>query len=306
MTDSLPMPISVLSRAQKISILNLVRRAAKAEIMPRFRRLDAKDIAEKTSRLDLVTEADRNAEAMIARGLLRMFPNAVIVGEEAVSENAEVLGRIAGAELTFTIDPVDGTWNFAKGLATFGVILSVLRFGKPVFGLIYDPVMDDVIWGELGGPAEMTVPVKRINREVRVSAGGPLDELYGYVPLFMLPADKQAEMAALLPRLRHAQWLRCSAQQGRMMAQGHVDFVLDAGLTPWDHSAGALLAACAGGHVAMLDGSEFNAATSKGYLLAASNESTWTRLRDAFSFLLDTPAPAPGIDTEDGGEGGEG
>ncbi|KAA8606499.1 inositol monophosphatase [Salipiger aestuarii] len=303
MTDSLPMPISVLSRAQKTSILNLVRRAARTEIMPRFRRLDAKDIAQKTTRLDLVTEADRNAEQMIARGLLRMFPNALIVGEEAVSENAEVLHRIAGAEMTFTIDPVDGTWNFAKGLATFGVILSVLRFGKPVFGLIYDPVMDDVIWGELGGPAEISVPTKRINRVLRTSAGGALDELYGYIPLFMLPDDKQAEMAALMPRFEHVQSLRCSAHQGRMLAQGHVDFVLDARLTPWDHAAGALLATCAGGHVAMLDGSEYNAATSRGYLLAAGNAATWTRLRDAFSFLLDTPAPQATGDTEDSGEG---
>ncbi|MDO6584250.1 inositol monophosphatase [Salipiger sp. 1_MG-2023] len=305
MTDSLPMPISVLSRAQKTSILNLVRRAAKTEIMPRFRRLDAKEIAQKTSRLDLVTEADRNAEKMIARGLLRMFPNAVIVGEEAVSENAAVLDKIAGAELCFTIDPVDGTWNFAKGLATFGVIVSALRFGKPVFGLIYDPVMDDVIWGDLGGPAEMTVPTKRVNREVYTSEGGEIADLYGYIPLYMMPLDKRAEMAATLPRFEHVQSLRCSAHQDRMLVQGHVDFVLSTGLTPWDNSAGVVLTGCAGGVARMLDGAEFNAAKTEGYLLCASDEATWTRLRDAFSFLLETPAAPVPIEDSDG-DGGEG
>ena len=58
MSDSLPMPISTLTRAQRSSIMNLVRRAARTEIMPRFRRLDASDIAQKSSRQDLVTEAD--------------------------------------------------------------------------------------------------------------------------------------------------------------------------------------------------------------------------------------------------------
>lgn len=57
----------------------------------------------------------------------------------------------------------------------------------------------------------------------------------------------------------------------------------------------------------MLDGAEFNAAKTEGYLLCASDEATWTRLRDTFSFLLDTPAAPRPIETEDGdGEAGEG
>ncbi|MGR3375856.1 inositol monophosphatase family protein [Salipiger abyssi] len=299
MTDSLPMPISTLTKAQRTSIMNLVRRAARTEIMPRFRSLDAADISQKTSRQDLVTEADRAAEAMIARGLVNLFPNALIVGEENVAENPEVVDKIAEAELAFTIDPVDGTWNYAHGLATFGVILSALRFGVPVFGLLYDPVMDDFILGETGGPAEMTVPKRRIVRSLSVSQGGPVEELQGYLPLYMLPEDKQAPMAQLMTRFERALSLRCSAHEFRMLAQGHVDFVLSARLTPWDHAAGALLCQCAGGHVAMLDGSDYNAAKREGYLLCASNAATWNRIRDAMSFLLDTPEAETETITED-------
>jgi fructose-1,6-bisphosphatase/inositol monophosphatase family enzyme len=78
---------------------------------------------------------------MIVRGLLAMFPNALMVGEESVTD--EKVAALADAEMGFTIDPVDGTWNFAHGLATFGVILSMTRFGVPVFGLIYDPITDE-------------------------------------------------------------------------------------------------------------------------------------------------------------------
>ncbi|MCR8548823.1 inositol monophosphatase [Salipiger sp. P9] len=292
MTDSLPMPISTLTQAQRTSIMNLVRRAARTEIMPRFRSLDASDISQKTSRQDLVTEADRAAEAMIARGLVGLFPNALIVGEENVSENPEVLDKIAEAELAFTIDPVDGTWNYAHGLATFGVILSALRFGNPVFGLLYDPVMDDFVIGETNGPAEMIVPKRRVRRPLSVSAGGQVEELQGYLPLYMLPEDKQSAMAALMPRFERVLTLRCSAHEMRMLAQGHVDFVLSVRLTPWDHAAGALLCQCAGGYAAMLDGSEYNATKREGYLLCASDKATWERLRDALSFLTDAPEAA--------------
>ncbi|EPX82826.1 inositol monophosphatase family protein [Salipiger mucosus] len=287
MTDSLPMPISTLTKAQRTSILNLVRRAARAEILPRFRSLEASDIAEKTGRQDLVTEADRAAEAMIARGLSRLFPNALIVGEEAVSENPGILDGIPEAEQAFTIDPVDGTWAYANGLTTFGVIVSMLRFGKPVFGLIYDPVMDDCALAASGEPAVLTLPGRQTTREITVSKGAPIEELQGFIQLYNLPKEVQPQVAATLPGFERTMTLRCTAHEFRMFAQGNMDFMLIGRLTPWDHAAGVLIARAAGGHVAMLDGSEYSAEKREGYLLLAPDAATWGRLRDTFSFLLD-------------------
>lgn len=286
MQDSLPAPVTTLSRAQKRQVLNLVRRAARAEILPRFRNLASTDIATKTGPQDLVTEADRAAEAMIGRGLAQMFPGALIVGEEAASERPEIVDGIAEAETAFIIDPVDGTWNYANGIATFGVIVAVSRYGVPVFGLHYDPVMDDCIWAEAGGAAEF-VRSRRGTRPVRVAEASGTEDLAGFVGLSLLPEDKRAEMAATFPKLTRAMQLRCGCHEYRVFAQGGVDFVFSAGLTPWDHTAGALIAERAGGHVAMLDGSEYRAGPMGGYLLAARDEATWTHLRDLWSFLLD-------------------
>lgn len=287
MTDSLPMTIPApLSIAQRTSIMNLVRRAARAEILPRFRALAADEIDQKTGPQDLVTEADRAAERMIARGLLGMFPNALIVGEEDVAKNPDVVDKIAAAEMAFTIDPVDGTWNFAHGLTTFGVILSITRYGTPVFGLLYDPVMDDSIVADDIGPAQMLRP-RKAPQMLSVSRGGPIEALSGYVGLHYLPQDKLAAMAATFPRFTRATSLRCACHEFRMLAQGHVDFTFCTGLTPWDHAAGVLIVQRAGGHVAMLDGSVYRAdAPRSGYLLAASDTATWGRLRDVFGFLL--------------------
>jgi len=135
---------TALTPAQRRQIINIVRRAARAEIMPRFRRLSDGDIRTKSRADDLVTDADTRAEAMITRALQIAFPSALVIGEEAVASKPAALEGIAEAQLAFVIDPVDGTWNFAHGLPMFGVIVAATRYGKPVFGLIYDPVADEI------------------------------------------------------------------------------------------------------------------------------------------------------------------
>ncbi|UYV38974.1 inositol monophosphatase [Rhodobacteraceae bacterium D3-12] len=164
-SETLPLPATRLTDAQQKSLIQIVRRAARAEIMPRFRNLTSGQIATKSGPADLVTEADTAAEAQIARAILRLFPNATILGEESAAKDANSRDAAASAELAFIIDPVDGTWNFAHGLPLFGVILAATRFGKPIFGMLYDPITDDWITAAEDGPAlqsEIARPAKRL------------------------------------------------------------------------------------------------------------------------------------------------
>ena len=177
-----------LSPARQTALVNLVRRTARAEILPRFRNLAAAEIFEKSGPEDLVTEADHAAEAMLTRGLREMFPGALVVGEEAVSRDPSIADGIARAELAFIVDPVDGTWNFARGLSTFGVIVAATRKGVPVFGLLYDPVMDDWLIADETTPARHVRP-GRPARQVRVSGGGDINEMSGFIPLYLLPKE---------------------------------------------------------------------------------------------------------------------
>lgn len=301
MTDSLPMPVTApLSNAQRTRLFNLVRRAAKAEIMPRFRKLASHQIGEKSGPQDLVTEADTAAEAMITRGLQTFFPSALIVGEEAASAKPELIKKIAEAELCFTIDPVDGTWNYAKGLPLFGVMVSVLQFGRPVFGLLFDPVLNDIVWADNQNPAQLELP-RRDRRFVTTAQDQhkSLDQLSGFIPLSLIPRDKREQAAVAMTKLGRAWSLRCACHEFRTLAQGEIDFVLFAKLTPWDQPAGVIVARQAGGHVAMLDGSEYRGDMTSGYLLAASDKATWGLVRDAFDFLLDTPQDTPPAEQEE-------
>lgn len=296
MSDNLPMAVHApLSRAQKTALLNLVRRAAKAEILPRFRALDPADIIEKTSKLDLVTAADEAAEAMITRGLQMAFPSAVIVGEEAASRDPKILDALGDAELGFLIDPVDGTWNFAHGLSLFGTMVAATRFGKPVYGMIYDPLNDDVVTADEDSPTQWTGPRGR-RRTLATAAARPLSDMVGYIHLKLMPEDVQPQVAALYPSIGRPDALRCSAHEYRLLAEGHCDFVLSSKMTPWDHAAGVLLCQKAGGHVAFLDGREYSVAEREGYLLCAGSETAWKTVAEELAFLVDSQDDADTAD----------
>ena len=124
--------------------------AAVAEIMPRFRRLGAGDVRQKTSAADLVTEADVNAERVIAAAIAERYPRALVVGEEACEIDATLLPRLGAAELAFVVDPVDGTFNFASGVPLFGVMAAVVQDGETVAGIIHDPIGKDFLIGARG------------------------------------------------------------------------------------------------------------------------------------------------------------
>jgi len=281
------LPAAVTS-AQRRQIINIVRRAARAEIMPRFRRLSDSDIRTKSRADDLVTDADTRAEAMITRALQIAFPSALIIGEEAVANKPAALAGIAEAQLAFVIDPVDGTWNFAHGLPMFGVIIAATRYGKPVFGLIYDPVSDDWAIADEHMTPQLQRPIGAA-RALKVAMGKPLEELSGIVPLHLFPKPAQAQIAATFPGFARVNTLRCSAHEYRMIAQGHIDFSLTALLHPWDHAAGALIAQRAGAHVEMLDGGDYTATRHSGHLLVAPDKVTWNKLKKVFSFLIADP-----------------
>ena len=288
MNEHLPMPVTApFSRAQRAMILNLVRRAARTEIMPRFRRLDAGQIGTKSGPMDLVTEADTAAEAMITRALQTAFPSAVIVGEEATETDPDYREKLAGAELGFLIDPVDGTWNFAHGLPIFGTMIGVTRFGRPIFGMIFDPVGRDVIWADIETPATWE-PRTGSPRRLRTRRDRALSDCMGYLELAFMPrAHRRAASEACLD-LAHATTLRCSAHQYRLLAQGAVDFMLATKLNPWDHAAGVMICRQAGGHAAMLDGTPYDTSIDTGYLLTACDKATWNRLAEHFADLKTT------------------
>lgn len=257
-------------------LIDLLRETAQVEILPRFRNLGADDIRTKTGPLDPVTIADEAAEARIATELSKRWPSALIVGEEGCARDASVLGQLAGAELAFVLDPIDGTANFAAGVPLFATMLAVVMRGETVAGLIHDPLGDETILGMRGGGAVLRTAD---GKETRLSVSRQTDpaQMSGKAGWRYLPTPLGVRVASNLAHVAASWDYRCAAYEYRVAICGTADFLLYGRMMPWDHLAGTLLYGEAGGHVARFDGSAYRG-EREGGLLCAPDVASWQAL----------------------------
>lgn len=269
-----------MTRSDLSTLAGILRDAAQAEILPRFRHLEAGAVRHKSGPLDLVTDADEAAERMIAARLAVQFPGCVIVGEEAACADPSLLGVLADADLAFVIDPVDGTSNFAAGLALFGVMAAAIRHGEVVAAAILDPVGDDCALALRGEGAWIETPDGR-RTGLHVAAPAPVAEMAGNVSWRFMPEPQRTTVCGNLPRLGGSWDYRCAAHRYRMAAAGHCHFLVFNRLLPWDHAPGWLLHREAGGYSARFDRSPYSAALTDGGLICAPDRESWEALREA-------------------------
>lgn len=142
------------------------------------------DIQHKGSAGDIVTAADLASERLITELIHRWHPDHNVLGEES-----GLLGR--GSDITWVIDPLDGTSNFATGLPWFGVMVAVLRHTQPILAAMYLPVTDVLYFAELGRGAFRNGQPLRLNTEEKLN-----NTLCSY------GLDARANHAELEPQLR--------------------------------------------------------------------------------------------------------
>ena len=171
------------------------------------------------------------------------------------------------------IDPIDGTWNYAHGLATFGVILAVLERGEAVFGLLHDPIGDDWVAARRGEGAWYHRP-GRAPRRLAVASPLPLGEARGAVPLAAFAPERRERVAVGTARCGGAAPLGCSCHEYRQLALGGLRFSVSPAPKPWDHAAGTLIVREAGGVAVGPDGSDYRPARTDVPLVTATDRDT--------------------------------
>lgn len=260
-------------------LADLLAETAIAEIMPRFRRLGAGDVRRKTSAADLVTEADVNAERVITQALRNRYPGAMIIGEEACSDDPSLLSGLGDAPLAFVIDPVDGTFNFASGVPLFGVMIAVVQNGETVAGIIHDPVGKDWLIGSKGGGSHILAADRSMSK-VRVAEPVAGSEMTGSVSWQYLAEPLRSRFARNQAKTLSQVGYRCAAHEYRLLSSGHAHFVVYNKLMPWDHLAGVLIHTEAGGYSARFDGSRYLPSHLDGGLLVAPDPESWLALQE--------------------------
>ncbi|HUH84968.1 MAG TPA: inositol monophosphatase [Stellaceae bacterium] len=249
-------------------IAAVIREIAQVEIVPRFRMLAQEDIREKKPG-DFVTVADLAVERALTERLRDAAPGSVVLGEEAAHEDPTRLALLGEAAPVWVIDPVDGTANFARGAPGFGVIVARVERGTVVAGWIYDPLADMMAVAERGGGAWSGGIRLAVAAEAEPSA------LVGAAYGRSRAGPRASKLLEDSRRIAGVRNLGCSALEYIRVAEGAAHFSLHSRSLPWDHAAGMLIVAEAGGVSRFLDGSAYDPRIADRAVLAAASPTAW-------------------------------
>ncbi len=202
----------------------------------------AEHVDTKSSPVDIVTAVDTASEELVVARLLAARPDDGVLGEEGAS-------REGTSGVRWVIDPIDGTVNFLYGLPAFAVSIAAEIDGVVRAGVVLNAATGELFTAVSGGGAHVAAPGRadpvRLTGSRPVSLGQTLVATgFGYQ--VEQRRRQGAVVAALLPRVRDIRRYGSSALDLCLAAAGRVDAYYELDLHPWDHAAGALVAAEAG------------------------------------------------------------
>jgi len=227
------------------AVIAAVKLVAAEEVMPRY----LKVTHQRKSDGSLCTEADTAAQAALTRKLQAIF-NVPVLGEEMPSEEQHAIW-LSGNDGLWCVDPIDGTSNFVRGLPYFAVSVALLREGKSVLGVVYDPVGDEMFAAELGKGAFLNgEPL--LGRE----PVGSMDQALANVDLKRLSLHLVERLVTHPPYCSQRNF-GASALDWCYTAAGRYDLYLHGGQKLWDYAAGLLVLREAGGHVCCIECDDF-------------------------------------------------
>lgn len=204
-----------------------------------------------------VTLADRSIEAALRARLSERHPDHAIYGEEHGSVRL-------GARHTWVIDPIDGTKSFIAGMPLFGTLLALLDQGRPVLGAIDMPALNETWIGRSGRPSTFNGRACRTAQRTN-----PADCI-----LFATSPDIfEGEARTAFERVSANVGMRrfggdCYAYG--LLASGHVDLVVEAGLQPYDYLPLVPVIEGAGGRITDWQGAPLGL-QSDGRVVVAAN-----------------------------------
>lgn len=255
-----------------------MREASDRAILPRYQALAAHEVTDKAAD-DVVTVADHEAEAILIERLSSLLPEAAIVGEEAAHDDPSVLDHLSGP-LTWVVDPLDGTNNFAGGKPPFGVLVALAQHGETIGGWILDSQTGRFCHASSGGGAYIN------GERVQSRASGEEPPIAAISLIFMDPAKREAIRTHIAPNYSLVDIPRCAAEQYPRLVLGQNDVSVFERTLPWDHAAGVLFLNEAGGRAARLDGSPYRVDDwDRPGMLGASTPLLWDDLAERMARL---------------------
>ena len=216
-------------------------------------------ISSKGRKGDLVTNVDLEVEKKIKQYLLEETPN--------ISINAEESGKLnKSSDLTWCIDPLDGTTNYSHGYPFFGTSIGLVYKNKPILGAISVPYLNELYSACIGEGSFCNDNKLKVSNPVNLS-DSLLVTGFSY-DRFETEDNNYAEFCYLTHKTRGVRRGGAAAVDLAFVAAGKVDGYWERGLEVWDLAAGAIIVKEAGGIISDYPSGEFN--LSSGRILACS------------------------------------
>lgn len=253
------------------AVLTLLQDVADEVITPRFRGLADDQVKEKNPG-DLVTVADHEAESRITAALGSAYPDALVLGEEAVAGDSSLLDKFRTADHAFTVDPVDGTRNFVAGSPDHAVMVSEVRAGEVVRCWIWQPQHQRSYVAERGAGSW-----RNGQRLERPALG---EQLRGVT-------SRRSWVGRALGALKELEltWVCCGVDYPKLV-EGEADYALYHKSSPWDHAPGSLLLAEAGCFLGTFAGEAYRPQSQRpAGLVAAADRATYDLVQGLVSQL---------------------
>ena len=196
---------------------------------------------------DVVTEADHLSEALIIEAIRATHPGDGIIAEESGEHEGSGRPPTAGVGRAWIIDPLDGTINYANGIPFFCVSIALVEAGRPVVGVIHDPIRGETFAATDDGPATLD--------GARIEASDK-DKLSDFVVSMALSGPALISRARTVRKaIRVPRSMGSAALALAYVANGRFDaFVQQGGLSLWDVAAAGLIAQRGGATVTDLAG----------------------------------------------------
>jgi myo-inositol-1(or 4)-monophosphatase len=174
---------------------------------------------------DPVTAADRGIEQVLRRAIQEKYPGHGIVAEEQDDHPAQ-------SAYTWFIDPIDGTRSFMMGSPLWGTLIGLTLDGRPLFGLLCQPVLEEIFFGTPGGSWLIKAERRERLRSRRCERLAEASLACTHPDLFKKEAERRAFERLTGRCLLHRYGGDC--YNYAMLAAGFVDLVVESGLKPFD------------------------------------------------------------------------
>jgi myo-inositol-1(or 4)-monophosphatase len=196
---------------------------------------------------DFVSNADIEAQKVIREELTKARPDFGFIMEEK-----DGAADTSGKSERWIVDPLDGTSNFLHGLPHWAISIGAERDGEMIAGVVYDPIKDEMFWGEKGLGAycnnkRLRVSARKDLVDCLIATGIPFAGVMDSDPKFI------SRLSAIMPRVAGIRRFGAAALDLAYVAAGRYDGYWEMGINAHDVAAGVVLVREAGGFISPIE-----------------------------------------------------